>query len=43
MLFIGDKDFALSENLMNVYPEQHSKGSKEGNFNCKICRPRRVV
>jgi len=40
--FIGDEDFALSENLMKVYPGQHSKGSKERFFNCRICRPSEV-
>jgi hypothetical protein len=32
-----------SENLMKVYPGQHTKGSKERIFNYRICRARRVV
>jgi hypothetical protein len=40
--FIGD-DFALSENLVKVYPGRHSKGSKERIFSFRICRARRVV
>jgi hypothetical protein len=36
--FIGDEAFPLSENLMKVYPGQHPKGSKEQNFNYRICR-----
>jgi len=43
MLFIGDKDFSLSENLMKVYPGQHPKDSKERIFNYSICRAQRVV
>jgi hypothetical protein len=41
--FIRDEVFPLSENLMKVYPGQHPKGSKERNFNYRICRARRAV
>jgi hypothetical protein len=41
--FIGDKAFPLSENIMQIYPGQHPKGSKERIFNYRICRARRVV
>ena len=41
--FIGDEALPLSKNLMNVYPGQHPKDSKERIFNYRICRARRVV
>jgi hypothetical protein len=41
--FIGDEAFPLSENLIKIYPGQHSEASKERIFNYRICRARRVV
>lgn len=41
--FIGDDAFALSENLIKVFPGIHPKGSRERIFNYRLSRARRVV
>lgn len=41
--FIGDEAFAMTENLMKVYPGYHAKGTKQRIYNYRLCRARRVV
>lgn len=41
--FVGDEAFAMTENLMKVYPGHYVKGSRERIFNYRLCRARRVV
>ena len=41
--FIKDEAFPLSENVMNVYPGQQRKGTKERIFIYRIYRAQRVV